>query len=314
MKSEEEAGHECNINNMTQVEEYKSPGKNKDASTVNDSAYYILNEYEDEISDSDKNIEARKQPITDTHVCNTSVGTTSVYPAVIGVRIIGRGGRGITQGMIHGGKSIIISNVIRDVLTDSSKMIHKSDLFPLEPLKSQTLVIASQNKPTLSCNRNVRVLSEIVNSRIDHGKIGTPIVNKKIWSIYDNFSVRSDGCKADKLDTSVQRYLTNERNMAYLKIEEESPKSVFSRIVEESNSSKQMILENSTIIEPPKLLYFGHPPMETDNIRNRIDGIVDTIIDNSDGIWRRTARDDRMAHTHENIENISKKIAYRKHM
>ena len=74
---------------MTQINEYKLPGKNKYASTVYDSAYYNLDEYEDEISDLDKNTEESKEPITDTHVCNTSVGTTSVDPAAIGVGIIG---------------------------------------------------------------------------------------------------------------------------------------------------------------------------------------------------------------------------------
>ena len=88
---------------MTQVDEYMSPGKNKDASTVNDSAYHNSYEYEDEISDLSKQVEASKEPITDTHVCNTAVGTTSVDPALIRVRISGRGGRGITQGMINGG-------------------------------------------------------------------------------------------------------------------------------------------------------------------------------------------------------------------
>ena len=79
-----------------------SPGKNKDASTVNDSAYHNLDEYKYEISDSDKNPEARKQPITDTKVHNTSVGTTSVDIDVVGMGIIGRGRRAITQVMING--------------------------------------------------------------------------------------------------------------------------------------------------------------------------------------------------------------------
>ena len=91
--------------------------------------------------------------------------------------------------MINGGKGIISSNVVTDVLADSSKMIFKTDRFPLDPFKSQTLVIASQNEPTLRCNRIVHALSEIGNSRIDHGRIGTPIMNKKIWSVDDNFSV-----------------------------------------------------------------------------------------------------------------------------
>ena len=39
-----------------------------------------------------------------------------------------------------------------------------------------------------------------------------------------------------------------------------------------------MNLANSDIIEPPKLVHFGHPPMETDNVGNLLDGIVATII------------------------------------
>ena len=65
-------------------------------------------------------------------------------------------------------------------------------------------------------------------------------------------------------------------NTASLLIEEESLKSVFSKIVEDSNSSKRMNLAKSASIEPPKLGPFGHPPMETDNVGNRLDGIVDT--------------------------------------
>ena len=204
LKAEKEAGHERNILDMTQVDEYMLPGKNKDASTVNDSSYHNSDEYEDEISDLSKHVEARKYPITDTNVSNTSVGTTSVDPAIITVEIIGRGGRGINQGMIHGGTRIISSNVITDVLTDYSKMILKSNTFPLDSFKSQTLMIALQNEPTLSCNRIVRASSEIGDSRIDHGRIGNPIMNKNIWSVDENFRVRSDVGEANKFDTSVQ--------------------------------------------------------------------------------------------------------------
>ena len=45
---------------MTQVDEYKSPGKNKDASMINDSAYYKSDEHEVEISDSSKQVESSK--------------------------------------------------------------------------------------------------------------------------------------------------------------------------------------------------------------------------------------------------------------
>ena len=90
----------------------------------------------------------------------------------------------------------------------------KTNTFPLDPFKSQTLMIAPQNEPTLSCNRIVHTSSDIRNSRIDHGRIGTPIVNKKIWIEDDNFRVKIDVDELDKLDTIVQRYPTNKRNTA----------------------------------------------------------------------------------------------------
>ena len=118
--------------------------------------------------------------------------------------------------MINGGTSIISSNVIKHVFTDSSKMILKSDSFPLNYLKSKTFVIASQPESLLSCDRSIRTLSEIVDSRPDHGRIGTQFLNEKIWSEDENFSVRSDIIEANKIDTSVQQSSTNERNTASL--------------------------------------------------------------------------------------------------
>ena len=50
--------------------------------------------------------------------------------------------------------------------------------------------------------------------------------------------------------------------------------------------------------------------METENVG----GIVATRIENLDGIWRRTTRDNTMVHMHDDIETISEKIAYRKHI
>ena len=79
-------------------------------------------------------------------------------------------------------------------------------------------MIASQNEHTLNCNRIVRALSDIGNSRIYHGRIGTPIVNKEIWSEDDNFRVKIDVDEVEKLDTIVQRSLTNEGNTASSRI------------------------------------------------------------------------------------------------
>ena len=112
LKYENESEHERNILVITQVDDYKSPWKDKDATKVNDLEYTFLNSYDDEISDSSKHVEASKEPIKYNNVRNASAGTTSVDPdpfctlcqisstivnsAVIGVRIIGQGGRGIT--------------------------------------------------------------------------------------------------------------------------------------------------------------------------------------------------------------------------
>ena len=75
-----------------------------------------------------------------------------------------------------------------------------------------------------------------------------------------------------------------------------------------------MNLLNSLSIETPKLVSFGHPSMDTDNIRHWTNGIVATRIEDSNRIWRSTDRDDRMARRHDYIETISKKLAYRKHI
>ena len=99
---------------------------------------------------------------------------------------------------------------------NSSEMTLKRDSFSFDPLKAQTLVIAPLTEIFLTSDREVRASSEIGYSRPECGRIGTPFVNKEIWSRDDNFSVRSDVGKADKLDTAVQRSLTDERNTASL--------------------------------------------------------------------------------------------------
>ena len=58
LKYEKEAEHESNILNMTQVDYYKSPWKDKDATMVNNTANNFFNSYDDEISDLSKQVEA----------------------------------------------------------------------------------------------------------------------------------------------------------------------------------------------------------------------------------------------------------------
>ena len=88
VKSEDEAEHERNIDNMILEYDYKSPWKNKDATyatTVNnsldDTGYTFLNSYQTDTSDSSKQVETSKEPIKytqtikepikdDTHIVN----------------------------------------------------------------------------------------------------------------------------------------------------------------------------------------------------------------------------------------------------
>ena len=74
-----------------------------------------------------------------------------------------------------------------------------------------------------------------------------------------------------------------------------------------------MKLANSLGIESPKLVHFGHPPIETNNVGDLLGCIVATRIYNYNGIWRLTYMDDRMAHTHD-VETLIETTAYRNHI
>ena len=114
MKSEYEEEHERNIDHMIQDDDYKLPWKNKDATdatTVNnsldDTGFKFLNSYQDDTSDSSKQVETSKEPIKDTQmikekiindthivnrVCYLSNGPTNMDPVLTGVVIIGQVG------------------------------------------------------------------------------------------------------------------------------------------------------------------------------------------------------------------------------
>ena len=189
----------------------------------------------------------------------------------------------------------------------------KSDYFTFDPIKAQTLVIAPLTEPFMNSDRDIRMTSVIGASRPNHSRIVTPFMNKDISSGDDFLSTfRSDVGEADKLDTSVQQYSTDKRNMAPSRIKEGSLKSIFTEIAEESNSSKQINLANSLGVQTPKLISFRHPPMQTDNVGHRSDGSVATRVVYQDRIWRPTDSNITTTPTHGEIETISEKLAYRK--
>ena len=103
--------------------------------------YHESDEHADTISDLSKHVDASNDPITDTHIVegnnNLSVGVVSVKPAVIGVRIIRQG---TTQGVINGRGS----NIVTDILTNSNKQLFGTNMFQLNSLQSEMLVIRLQ--------------------------------------------------------------------------------------------------------------------------------------------------------------------------
>ena len=172
-------------------------------------------------------------------------------------------------------------------------------------------MIAPLTEPFLTSDRDVRTTSVIGASGLNHSRIVSPGMNKDILSRDDvQSTVWSDVGKADKLNTAVQRFSSDKCNAAPSQIVEGSPKSIFTEIVEESNSSERMNLAKSLGIQTPKLVLLRHPPMQTDNVGDRRGGGISTRIADQEGIWRPTDSDIRTAPTHDDVESISEKLAY----
>ena len=176
--------HEHNINNITCEDAYMSPMKKKEAKAINDLVYHESDEHADIISDSSKQIDASKKPITDTYIVediiNLSVGFVSVDPAVIGVGIIGQG---INQGVISG-RTNITNNTETDILTNSSKQLFETNTFQLNSLQSETLVIGPQDESVKITNRIISTQSDSINIRGNHISMNdNPGVNKNVWGV-----------------------------------------------------------------------------------------------------------------------------------
>ena len=159
-------------------------------------------------------------------------------PIVTGFGIIGQGGpRAIsgvshTQSIIQGGENIICTDFITNILTNPDELTLGSDSFPFDPLKAQPLMVAPLDEPFLASNGNVRSASIIGASWPDQSRIIVPGINVDIYSRDDvRSTARSDVGEADKLDTSVQRYSSDEWNTESSRIVEGSPESIFLKVV-----------------------------------------------------------------------------------
>ena len=112
-------------------------------------------------------------------------------PVVTGIGIIVQGGSrtiggGIhTQSIFQGGESIICSDVITHVLTNSGELTLERNYFTFDPLKAETLMVAPLIEPFLASDGDVRSTSIIVASRLDQSRIVAPGMNEDISSRTD---------------------------------------------------------------------------------------------------------------------------------
>ena len=90
-------------------------------------------------------------------------------------------GEASPKALFRGG-SIIRSNAITHVLTNSREMTLKSDSFPFDPLKAQTLMITPLTEPFLTSDGDVCSTIVIGASRPEHSRIIAPFMNEDISS------------------------------------------------------------------------------------------------------------------------------------
>ena len=130
-----------------------------------------------------------------------------------------------------------------------------------------------------------------------------------VWS-----TVRNDVREADKLDATVDGSSTDEGNTASSWIEESTPKSIFRKEIKDFDSSSQMNLAKSVPVKTPDLVSFREPTINTDNVLDQRSGGVATRIAYKDGIWEPKPSDIGTAATHDEIKNISEKLAFSKYL
>ena len=231
--------------------------------------------------------------------------------------MIGQGGlRAIiggthTQSIIEGREDIIHVDVITHMITNSSQVSLKSDSFPFDQEQAQTLMVTSLIEALLASNGNIGTASIFGTSRTNQSRIFAPGMHEDISGRDDvRNTVRNEVREADKLDTTVDGPTTNERNTASLRIEECTPKSIFRKEIKKFDSSSRINLANSVRVKTPDLVSFRDPTIQTDNVLDQRSGGVATRIADKDWIWEPKPSNIGTAVTHDDIKNISEKLAF----
>ena len=237
------------------------------------------------------------------------------------LNVIGQGGPRAfvggthTQSIIDGSKGIIHSDFITQIITEHSQMSLKGDYFLFDMEETLTLMLTSFVQAFLTRNRNIHTTSILGARRTNHSRTFFPGMHEDIFG-GDNVrsTVRNDVRIADKLDTTVEAFTTDKRNTAPSRIVECSPKTIFVKEIKEFDSSSKMNLANSVPVKTPYLVSFSDLPVNTDNVTDRRSGGVATSIVDKDRIWSPKPSDIGTAVTHDEIKNISEKLAFSKYL
>ena len=206
------------------------------------------------------------------------------------------------------------SNLVTNVLTNSRKILFEMNMFQLNTLQYEALVIGTQNEFVKSNNRIICTPSDSRNIRGVHiSRMYTPGVNTDIWSVIETTSnVLSCTDNVEEFDSIVHSSTTEERNLESSQIKEVGVKSIFSEIGKDPDPSVRVNLTKSVLSESPKLITLGHPTVETADIRN-LDFVTATRAKNLNGLRRGRERDDTLRKRHD-FEIMSETTAYPNHI
>ena len=187
-------------------------------------------------------------------------------------------------------------------------------LSSLNMFQSKAFVVGLHDE-SVEGNRSIICTScDSRNSRGDHSRIGTPGVNKDVFSPRSDktLNLMSFTDNIEKFDTHVHGSVTQESNLESSCIEEVGVKSIFPEIGKEFNSSVRVNLANSVLSKSPKFISLRHLTVETADIRN-INFTTSTRVKNLSRLRRDTERYDRLGYTHD-FETMIETTAYCNHI
>ena len=216
----------------------------KDVSTINDSAYYELDEQVDTISDSNKQVDASSKPKEETHIIDRirKLSVRQIFePAVIGV---------------------IGQDLVTNVKENSRVDLSVKSLSSLNMIKSKAIMIGLECK-IAEVDRNTLKSCTLPDKTIrNHSRIGTPGVNEGVFSPSsgNNSSFSKWTGNIKPLDTSVEGSATQERNSHFSCIEKVGVKILPEKIIADLDLSIQVNLANSVLSKIPRFKTSGSRP------------------------------------------------------